>query len=113
MNEGTYILVLLGGIVWFWHASRTAYERVLEISNVVCKELRVQRLDDGVSLRRFRFRWTPNGLNIVRVYCFEFSSDGIHRHGGEIALVGLSLDWVRIEHPDGTYFVDVPGNSIV
>jgi len=108
MNEGTYILLLLGSIAWFWHTSRTAHEKVLDISKAVCKELKVQRLDDGVALRRLRLRWTRNGPYLVRVYQFEFSSDGADRHGGEIALVGLNLDWVRIEHPDGHYFVDIP-----
>lgn len=107
------MLFSLSGIAWFWHTSRTAYEKVLEISNVVCTDLNVQRLDDGVALRRFRLRWTRNGPTLVRIYNFEFSSDGADRHGGEIALVGLRLDWVRIEHPDGDYFIDVPARHSV
>lgn len=112
MSEGTYILLLLGAVAWFWHASRTAHEKVLEISQAVCRDLKVQRLDDTVALHRFRLGWTRQGPSLRRVYGFEFSTDGIDRCGGEIALLGMSLDWVRIDHPEGRYFIDIPSNRV-
>jgi hypothetical protein len=108
MSEGTHILLLLGAIAWIWHNSRTAHEKVLEISREVCRDLNVQRLDDTVALRRLRLGWTRQGPTLRRVYGFEFSSDGANRCGGEIALLGMGLDWVRIDHPDGHYFIDIP-----
>jgi len=108
VGEGPYLLFLLGGVGWLWHANRTAHERVLEISKTVCRELKVQRLDDTVALRRFRLSWTGQGPSLRRVYGFEFSSDGSDRCRGEIALEGTSLDWVRIDHPNGHYFVEIP-----
>lgn len=113
MNDGTPLLLILSGVAWFWYTGRRAHEKVLEISKVVCKDLDVQRLDDGVALRRFRLRWTRNGLSLVRIFRFEFSSNGMDRNLGEIALVGLRLDWVRIEHPDGNYFIDVPATDVL
>ena len=107
MNDGTLLLLSLCGIAWFWHASRKAHEKALEISKVVCTDLKVQRLDEGVALRQFKLHWSRHGLELVRVYSFEFSSDGVNRCRGEISLIGLSLTWVRIEHPDGDYFIDV------
>lgn len=112
MSEGTAILFLLGSIAWLWHTSRTAHEKVLEISQAVCRELKVQRLDDTVALRRLRLGWTRQGPSLRRVYAFEFSSDGVDRCSGEIALLGLHLDWIRIDHPQGHYFVDIPSNRV-
>lgn len=111
MSEGVSLLSLLAAIGWFWHTSRGAHERVLEISRVVCAELDVQRLDDSVALRRFRLGWIPQGPTFRRYYVFEFSRNGADRRSGEIALVGLRLDWVRIEHPDGDYFFDIPATG--
>jgi Protein of unknown function (DUF3301) len=112
MGEGTYILLLLGGIAWLWHTSRSAHEKVLEISRTVCRDLHVQRLDDSVALRRLRLRWSRQGPSLRSVYGFEFSSDGNDRCGGEIALVGMDLDWVRIDHPQGRYFIDIPSGGV-
>ena len=108
MGDGIYILFLLGGAAWFWHTSRTAHEKVLEISQTVCRKLGVQHLDDTVALRRFQLSWTRRGPSLRRVYGFEFSSDGADRCDGEIALQGMSLDWVRIDHPEGHYFIENP-----
>jgi len=109
LNEGTLFLATLGAIAWFWHTGRTAHERVLEIGRVVCRDLDVQLLDDTVALHRFALRWRRHGIVARRIYGFEFSADGSARSSGEIALEGLKLDWVQIEHPDGSYFIDIPG----
>lgn len=107
MGDGTYLLFLLAGVAWLWHTSRAAHEKVLKISQVVCRDLNVQRLDDTVALRRFRPAWSRQGPCLRRLYRFEFSSDGGNRCAGEIALIGPVLEWVRIDHPAGHYFVDI------
>ena len=102
------LLALVGACALVWHNGRTAHEKVLAVSRTVCADLRVQRLDDTVALRRIGVAWTRDGPVLRRVYRFEFSTDGVARNSGEIALVGLRLDWVRVDHPDGNYFIDVP-----
>jgi len=108
LNEGSLFLAALGLIAWIWHSGRKAHERVVKIARSVCREINVQLLDDTVVLRRLRLHWRRHGIELIRTYRFEFSADGTGRDSGEVALKGLRLEWVRIEHPDGDYFVDPP-----
>ena len=108
MNEGWLFLTALGLIAWIWHSGRQAHERVVRIARTVCRELDVQLLDDTVALRRIRMHRRRHGLELTRTYRFEFSADGSGRDSGEVTLNGLRLEWVRIEHPDGDYFVEIP-----
>ncbi len=101
-------LAALGLLAWAWHGNRTAHERVVTIARTVCRDLNVQLLDDTVVLRRLRVYWRRHGFELVRTYRFEFSTDGTRRDAGDVALNGMRLEWVRIEHPDGDYFVEIP-----
>ena len=107
MNEGWLFLAGLGLIAWVWHSGLKAHERVVTIARTVCRELNVQLLDDTVALRRLRLHWRRHGFELSRTYRFEFSADGTGRDSAEVALNGLRLEWVRIEHPDGDYFVEI------
>lgn len=107
MNREIVILLMLGAIAWLWHNSRTVHEKVLGISRKVCREINVQLLDDTVCLRRFGLTWVRQRPAVRRIYGFEFSGNGVDRNSGEIGLIGLRLDWVRINHPDGDYYMDL------
>lgn len=108
MSEGWWFLAALGLAAWAWHSSRAAHERVVVIARTVCRDLNVQLLDDTVALKRLRVHWRRHGFELSRTYGFEFSADGSGRNSGDVALNGLRLEWVRIEHPDGDYFVEIP-----
>lgn len=54
-----------------------------------CKRHNLQFLDDTVSMRRIRFLRSSHGrLQLARKYVFEFSSQGINRHGGHLWVCG-------------------------
>jgi hypothetical protein len=108
MNDGATILILLGLLTWFWHWSRASHEKILKVSRAVCKEINVQFLDDSVSLTRISLAFVRQGPSIRRQYCFEFSSSGSDRHRGDVMLLGPRIEWIRVHHPDGAYFVDQP-----
>ncbi|WP_089723773.1 DUF3301 domain-containing protein [Candidatus Thiosymbion oneisti] len=84
-------LLLLG---WFWLDSLRAREVATEICHAACKQRDLQFLDQTVSLRRLRIRRTGTGLRIVRVYGFDFSTEGIGRHSGYLILVGLNPETI-------------------
>jgi hypothetical protein len=77
------------------------------ISREVCKDLNVQRLDEAVSLRRVGFARSEYGLNLERVFRFEFSVNGADRRPGEICLHGEMPRWVHLSHPDGDIHIDL------
>ena len=63
-----------------------------------CDKEDVQFLDDTVVLVRARLRRNALGrLSIYREYQFEFSTDGGHRYGGEIIILGGMLQRVTLE----------------
>jgi len=99
---------VLGGVLALWQWSVAGRERVLAISAKICDDLRLQRLDDSVALRRLRPVF-DDGLTIERGYVFEFSTNGADRRRGEIILRGNVLQWARVEHPDGPVFIDARG----
>jgi hypothetical protein len=108
MQDALILLCVLGGALALWQWSVTGRERVLAISAEICQDLQMQRLDDSVTLRRLRPVF-EDGLKIERGYVFEFSTNGADRRRGEIMLRGNTLQWARVEHPDGPVFIDTRG----
>ncbi|MCG6861106.1 MAG: DUF3301 domain-containing protein [Chromatiaceae bacterium] len=90
-------LLLLG---WFWLDSLRAREMATEICRTICKQRNLQFLDQTVSLRHLRLRRTDTGLRLRRVYAFDFSEEGIGRHGGYLVLVGLDLESISLGLPE-------------
>lgn len=107
MHDAVLLLLLIGAGVGIWHWSITAHERVLAISERVCSELKLQRLDDTVSLRHIGLAMNAGRPTLRRTYGFEFSLNGVDRRLAEIGLLGSALAWVRVEHPDGPIFVEI------
>ncbi len=105
----TELSLLFGGalVIGLWWWSMQAHDRVDFISREVCKDLNVQRLDEAVSLRRVRFARSEYGLNLERVFRFEFSVNGADRRLGEICLHGEMPRWVHLSHPDGDIHIDL------
>ena len=101
-------LLALGALgigLWWWSVS--ARDRVDFISREVCGDLRLQRLDEAVTLRSTRFVRDLAGPAIERVFGFEFSVNGSDRHRGEVCLHGLRARWVHLEHPEGAIHINL------
>ena len=105
--DDLWLLVLGAFAIGAWWWSISARDRVDLISREVCGDLRLQRLDEAVTLRRTRFIRGPGGPAIERVFGFEFSVNGADRHLGEVCLQGLRACWVRLDHPDGDIHIDL------
>ena len=108
MDNAVPIFVAAGAAVAVWFWSIKARERVDRISQEVCKELNLQRLDQSVTLRRLRLVRGAEGLALERVFSFEFSTTGADRRRGDVCLRGASPQWVRIDHPEGPIHIDIP-----
>lgn len=98
MNSLLVILALLF-LGWFWLDSLRAREIATGICRAVCERHGLQFLDQTVSLRHLRLRRTDTGLRILRMYVFDFSTEGIGRYGGYIVLIGLDPDEINIKVP--------------
>ncbi|MGD2020552.1 MAG: DUF3301 domain-containing protein [Thiohalocapsa sp.] len=100
---GALLMVLLAG--WLWLSTLRAREMALAHARRACARAGVQLLDQAVALRGVALRWTPRGLRLRRRYRFEFSADGVERRTGQVVLLGLGLESLRLDvesaTPDG------------
>ncbi|MEZ5457098.1 MAG: DUF3301 domain-containing protein [Lysobacteraceae bacterium] len=88
------LLVLLATGVW-WYSNHNAYELARQLGAEVCARAAVQFLDHTVSLHRLRLRRDDDGrVRIYRIYRFDYSTDGLSRQSGQLALLGSRVLWV-------------------
>ena len=100
-----FALVMLGLAAfgaWLWNDSLRARERMLDTCARLCRELKVQFLDESVVLVRLRLGWGRGRRpELVRVYAFEFSGTGQDRWQGRATLAGRHVVSVQLDHPEG------------
>lgn len=97
VNDGV-ILVLVSAVAWFWWHQDRFHRRALALAKQACDRASVQLLDDSVGLRRLRLaRGGQFGVQIVRVFGFEFSQTGANRYAGTVAFSGQRLQSVDLD----------------
>ena len=96
------MLLLVVATFLFWNDSLKARERMVQTCARLCREIKVQFLDETVSLDRLSLRRGPHGWpEFNRVYSFEFSGTGQDRWQGRAVLAGRRVLSVQLDHPDG------------
>ncbi len=98
MNESVVLLSLLALAGWFWLDSISARDIALAAAQRACQRAEVQLLDHTVARERIRLIRSRQGhVTILRVYRFEFATDGEHRYQGVIALLGKHVEEVDMQ----------------
>lgn len=84
-----FVLMLLATVAaWLWHAHGLR-ERALERVKQHCAKLDLELLDGNVALRKLTFMRDAQGRKrLARIYNFEFTVTGEHRHPGSITMFG-------------------------
>lgn len=96
MSGSLILLLLVGGGAIAWSAARAAAEHARALAAQVCREARVQLLDETVSLESLGLRRDGAGrLRLLRRYRYEYSRDGLERAPGALALLGGRVLWVQ------------------
>ena len=96
------LLFILGLVVIIWLESLKVREFVIARCQLVCKEAKLQLLDQTVALVALSVRRSVDGaLKIHREYKFEVSADGVTRYAGFVNLMGKQILSIRFEGPDG------------
>ncbi len=95
------IFIAIGAaLLWFWWNSSGASEKATQAAKRACKESGVQFLDDTVSMRKTRLQRNEMGhVNLARLYSFEFSLTGDHRHFGYVITLGDKIFKIELEKP--------------
>jgi len=88
MQEILLISLLLAIIAYWWDTTRTT-EIAIRSCRRICQSAGVQLLDATVSRQRLWLRRHPQGgIQICRLYSFEYSQDSENRKFGYIVLLG-------------------------
>lgn len=96
------MLFLVTAAFLFWNGSLRARERMVQTCVRLCRELKVQFLDETVSLSSLSLGRGPRGWpEFTRVYSFEFSGTGKDRWQGRAILAGRRVLSVQLDHPEG------------
>lgn len=103
---GVLLLLSVVAAAWFWNDSLQARERMLETCARLCRELKLQFLDETVALVKLGLRRGEHGgLQFTRDYVFEFSGSGQDRWQGRATLTGRRVVSVQFDHPEGVTIV--------
>jgi hypothetical protein len=116
VGDGTWLASLLllavAAGAWFWNDSLRSREQMLATCARLCRELRVQFLDQTVSLINLRLGRSAAGWpEFTRVYLFEFSGTGQDRWQGRATLAGRRVLSVQFDSPSGVTILG--GNASV
>ena len=96
------LLLLAAATFMFWNGSLRARDRMLETCARVCRELKLQFLDETVALDSLKLARGASGWpEFVRVYSLEFSGTGNDRWQGRATLSGRRVLSVQFDHPQG------------
>lgn len=88
----------LGAVLWFWWDSVSARDAALGAVSRVCADADVQLLDRAIFRERIRpVRDERGRVRLLRIYGFEFTSDGARRHRGLVALLGHRVLEIQLE----------------
>jgi len=91
------IILILAFLAWLWLDSSRAREMAIGICKEASEKYGVQLLDESVVVKQVSLRWPTEGLRIRRVYLFDFSRDGTERLSGNLALVGINLEYLDFD----------------
>lgn len=88
MQELFLIALLVSGVLYWWDAMYT-YELVLQRCQHLCRNADLQLLDNTVTRQRIWLGRSPTGgLQIRRIYSFDYSDDNESRRQGYIVTLG-------------------------
>lgn len=97
MQELLLSAVLIGIALYWWDTMRTN-EIALNACHHLCRNGQLQLLDNTVIRQRIWLRRTMNGgLQLCRIYSFEYSDDNDSRKQGYIVTLGHHVAQTSME----------------
>jgi len=91
MQELSLILSLMAVVWYWWDATRTS-ERAFNVCQKLCRNAELQLLDNTVVQQRIWLgRSASGGVQLCRIYSFDYSDDNESRRQGYIVMLGLHV----------------------
>lgn len=97
------VLLIVIGLIYFWFDSIKSKENAIAYAAYACRDIKVQLLDQTVSLTQLKLARTKQGrLALQRTYRFDFSIHGNERREGRVMLKGHKVEQIQLDYDDGT-----------
>lgn len=97
------VLLIVIGLIYFWFDSIKSKENAMAYAAHACRDIKVQLLDQTVSLTQLKLARTKQGrLALQRTYQFDFSIHGNERREGRVMLKGHQVEQIQLDYDDGT-----------
>lgn len=97
------MLLLLIFLIYIWYETFRLREHVLIKCKQVCRDSKLQLLDQTIALAALSIKKTPGGrFHLYRCYGFEFSVNGTERLRGFVDMMGNNISAIRLEDAEGT-----------
>jgi hypothetical protein len=88
MQELLLIAVLMAAVLYWWDSTYTG-ELALNVCQNLCRNAELQLLDNTVMRQRIWLRRGPGGgLQLCRIYSFDYSDDNESRRQGYVVMLG-------------------------
>lgn len=92
------IIAVLALLVMYWWDSAYTYELAFNKSRIICRNAQLQLLDDTVMRQRIWLgRSFTGGIQLCRIYSFDYSDDSNSRWQGYIVTLGHHIAEVKMD----------------
>jgi hypothetical protein len=102
--EDIVLIILILMAVWYWWDTQRCNEIALFVCRKKCIDAGLQLLDATVIRQRTWLRKGPTGLQICRLYSFEYSADAAADYGqraqGHVVLIGKQVVEINMPQDD-------------
>ena len=100
--DNLFFIILILAAIWYWWDTQRSNEIALFVCRRKCAAVGLQLLDATVTRQRTWLRKGPSGLQICRLYSFEYSTgqgfDYGQREQGYIVLIGDQVVETNLPH---------------
>ena len=91
MQEILFIIVL-AAVIGYWWETMVTNELALQTCRRLCQNAQMQLLDSTIVRQRLWLRRSPTGgMQICRLYSFEYSEDSASRQQGYLVTIGRQV----------------------
>lgn len=98
MHEALIAVALIAAAIWLWRESLRSRETATRAGRRICAASDVQFLDETVALARMNLAWNGR-LALVRIYRFDYSTDGADRAAGLVVVQRGAVVHVQLADP--------------
>lgn len=100
--ENILFIIILITVIWYWWDTQRSNEIALNVCRLKCSNVGLQLLDATVTRQRTWLRKGPGGIQICRLYSFEYSVQQVSGFGdreqGYIVLIGGQVVETNLPH---------------